>query len=1158
MINKSLNYRVGLDIGIGSVGYCILEHNEQDEPTKIVELGVRVFDPAEKPDSGKSLALDRRSARSSRRRLRRKNLKLSIAKSYLASAFSNLNLNSAEFYNNNVYELRNKALIQKEKISNDEIARIILFMVKHRGFLSTRKSDNNSKENGKVLKSINENVEYMKGKGYLTVGQMLFNDTKYNISLPNGKFVRTIRNKNDDYSHSLPRKLLNEELKLILQKQKDIGNNEITQEFIDFFTDDNKGLIMYQRSFDEGPSAPSIYHGTFKIGKCTFYPEEDRASKGTFTFEYFSALQKINSLKIKNKIKEDRELTLDEKKLLLEKALIVNSLKYSSIRKILNLTDDDYFNMSIYSNKVDIEKSENKDCVSFKNSREILKALGYDNLKENSELLDKLGTILSLNKSDNKILQELNNQKILLNEEQKNNILNISFNKFSNLSIKAMKEIIPYLEKGDRYDLAVTKCNFKVKEDIKSKYLDYTKISEFEDITSPVVKRAVIQTFRVINKIIQKYGSPQRINIELSREMSKNYQDRLKIEKEQIENYNQNEKLKKEITEKFGKLNPSNLDVLRYKLFEEQGGKCAYSGKILELSQIFDNNTQIDHIIPYSKSLDDSFSNKVLVLSVENQQKGNRLPLEYMANDKNKIESFINYCKSTYTRFNQRKKLSYLLKDKWTQDDSENFTQRNLCDTEYMARFLLNVFQNYLLFKPSKKFDKKPVLATKGYITSYMRKCYGLNKVRENGDKHHAMDAFVIACVSDSYIQKISNFNKYKELGYKLIRKSNGSVSYFSTALNKEITQEEKDNQIEFDEQELNKLLPLPYDNAREEFLARYECNDYLLNDKGELRNDNSLENTKLKLQKLGYSQEELRMFKPIFVSRMKSTKLIGTIHAATLKSAKHYFDKGIAIYKVKLKDLSLKEEKETINLKDDKHPNYSIPNYYRPQDDRLLYLYLKDILFDAKANKISMPFANKVIYKPNKDGTVGAIVKSVKVYEKTSHPFIIEKETKQGKLQTIADNDSMVRVDVFKKNGKYFLCPIYAADVYRHKLPNKLILREKTYDKWQDLDDSFEFQFSLFKNDLLYIKSNRNIELSKYIKENSENKAYPDKIRNKEFLLYYNSCDISNASIKLYTNDRNYIGKSIGIKTLLDMKKYVVDDLGNYYEGVKENRKQI
>ena len=58
-----MKYGIGLDCGINSVGYCIMELNSDDEPKRIVRLNSRIFTEAENPKDGSSLAAPRREAR---------------------------------------------------------------------------------------------------------------------------------------------------------------------------------------------------------------------------------------------------------------------------------------------------------------------------------------------------------------------------------------------------------------------------------------------------------------------------------------------------------------------------------------------------------------------------------------------------------------------------------------------------------------------------------------------------------------------------------------------------------------------------------------------------------------------------------------------------------------------------------------------------------------------------------------------------------------------------------------------------------------------------------------------------------------------------------------------------------------------------------------
>lgn len=80
-----MNYRIGLDIGISSIGWSVIENDENEHPARIVDLGVRLFSPAEINNKGenKPLALDRRIARGTRRRIRRMKYRIQSMSNFL-------------------------------------------------------------------------------------------------------------------------------------------------------------------------------------------------------------------------------------------------------------------------------------------------------------------------------------------------------------------------------------------------------------------------------------------------------------------------------------------------------------------------------------------------------------------------------------------------------------------------------------------------------------------------------------------------------------------------------------------------------------------------------------------------------------------------------------------------------------------------------------------------------------------------------------------------------------------------------------------------------------------------------------------------------------------------------------------------------------------
>ena len=231
----------------------------------------------------------------------------------------------------------------------------------------------------------------------------------------------------------------------------------------------------------------------------------------------------------------------------------------------------------------------------------------------------------------------------------------------------------------------------------------------------------------------------------------------------------------------------------------------------------------------------------------------------------------------------------------------------------------------------------------------------------------------------------------------------------------------------------------------------------------------------------------------------------------------------------------------EPTPLKGDLYPNYSINGYLKPNDDRKFYLMLKQMLYKDK----DVFKTTATVNKPSKNGKQGMPVRKVKVMEYNSNPAFIN----GGAFE----NDKMYRIDLFKKNGKYYIVPVYMKDVYAHKLPNKVIVRDKP---WVELDEDHESQFSLYQSDLIKIDWNKEAKLSK-VKGNAKSNK-PDEINLKSGLFYYNSCGIFGASIKILTCDRCYSIESVGVQNLENITKCYVDIMGKVYRAPKETRKEL
>ena len=1080
-----LNYAIGLDIGITSVGWAIVCLDSKEVPCGIIDMGVRMFDAAEHPKTGSSLAAPRREARSARRRLRRHRHRNERIRYLLVSQ----NVLSGEALDRlfdgrleDIYTIRVRGLDQL--LSNEEFSRLLIHLAQRRGFRSNRKNPS-SAEDGVILSAVSINKQKMEENGYRTVGEMLLKDPR---------FADHKRNKGGEYIATVSRNQMEEEVRLLFAVQRSLGASFATQELEEAYLN----ILLSQRSFDEGPGGDSPYGGNQiekMIGRCTFHPDQPRAARATYSFEYFSLLEKINHIRIQQ---NGASVALDsqQRELLIALAHNTDNLDYFRIRKALSLPENARFNMVRYQaeDPLACEKKTKLGCMkAYHQMRKTFDKIHKGLIHTVSiEHRNAIATALTLYKTSAKIrayLKEAQVPDLLIDAAEDVG----SFSKTGHLSVTACNAIIPHLEKGFNYSDACAAAGYQFKGhdgNSRSELLHPTE-SDYEDLTSPVVRRSISQTVKVINAIIRRQGkSPMFINVELAREMAKNFSDRKKAEKDMLANQAQNQRIMDRLQKEFGVRSPSAQDLVKFKLYEQQNETCPYSLKPISITRLFEPNyAEIDHIIPYSISFDDSYKNKVLVLAEENRNKGNRLPLQYLSGKRR--DEFIVWVRSNIKNYQKQQNL---LKEGFTKEDEEKFKERNLQDTKTASRFILNYLNDRLLFAPSETGKKKRVTAVNGAVTGHLRKRWGIQKIRANGDIHHAVDALVVACTTDALIQQVSRYSAYRECGYSQGR----DAAYWVDEATGEVL----------------RSFPYPWPHFRKELEGR------LSSDPARFLADQQLPM---------YASGALRApDAPIFVSRMPMRKVTGAAHKDTVKSPKMLED-GKVIVKRSLQELKLKDGK--------------IENYFAPESDRLLYeaLVARLVQFGGDGKKA---FAEE-FRKPKSDGTPGPVVKKVKLME----PTTLNVSLHDGK--GVADNDSMVRVDVFYVEDEgYYLVPVYVADTLRDVLPNRACVAHKPYSSWKPMLDE-NFVFSLYPNDLVCITNNKLMSFSKVQKDSD----LPDTIEGYSFMAYYKSTDIASGNISCISHDHAYMKRGIGVKTLQCIEKYTVDVLGQYHKVGKEKR---
>ena len=1085
---SDFHYALGLDIGIGSVGWAVLRNQPNGEPDRIQDLGVRIFDKAEQPKTGASLAAPRRDARSARRRLRRHRHRLErircLMEQHGIMSVSDIQaMYTAGGFKKSPYQLRVEAL--DRPLFQEELVRVLIHLAQRRGYKSNSMAEaaKDEKETGRVKTAIEENRACMEQHGYRTVGEMMLRDERFWQSNPDGTRCHQTRNKAEDYRFTVERSAIVDEAKQIFAAQRRLGADGVDDGMEAAYL----SILESQRSFDEGPGGDSPFRGGIgeKVGFCTFEPEEHRAAKATYTFEYFKLLQDLNHMRLAGSGTAPQPLNAQQREILKAAALQSASLSYGQLRKKLALDDDVFFNGLSYGDKPreEAEKRKWPQMQSYHKMRTALDKAGKGTIRSlTEEQLNAIASILTQYKSDARRIEKLREAGIP--ELFDNALLPLSFSKYGNLSVKAMQRLIPLLEQGMRYDEACTQIYGDHRGLHPEQRKNRLSLNDMEEIANPVVRRAVSQTIKVVNAVVRTYGPPDVVRIELAREMSRSFEDRRKAEKRQEENRAANERAKEQIAEYKGD-HATGLDIVKFKLYREQDGVCLYSGQNLDLSRLFEPGyVDVDHIIPYSRCFDDSYQNKVLVLASENRQKGNRLPYEYFGQDEARWHEYEVRVENLIRNYRKRQRL---LKKRLTEDESAGFIDRNLKDTQYITRSIYNLLRDNLAFAES-RYSKKPVQTVNGAVTSMLRSRWGVQKIREDGDLHHCMDAAVIAATSPGLVQRLTEYSKRREAFVK------APVGYFDPSTGELVEQSGEPRRDPF---------PKPWERFHQELEARLDPVD---------------PRHQIDLLKLATYESDEEV-KPVFVSRMPNHKVTGAAHAETIRSSKG--GDGYTVTKTPLTSLKLDKSGE-------------IDGYYNWSSDKLLYdallAQLKEFGGDG-ARAFAEPF-----YKPKRDGTPGPRVDKVKICEKATTGLPVR--------DGIAANGSMVRIDVFyvEDEGYYFV-PIYVADTKKKSLPNKAVVAYKAYSDWKEMVDE-SFLFSLYPGDLVRIQSRKGIKLN-IAKGGTGEKE----IVRQDGMYYYQGANIATGAIALATHDRRYLQSGLGLKTLQSIEKYQVDVLGNYYK---------
>jgi CRISPR-associated endonuclease Csn1 len=804
---------LGLDLGTNSIGWALID----DKQNKILGVGSRIFPMGVENLGDGDGEISKNASRTGARGVRRQFFRRRLRKKVLLQALSNYKMcpmetkdfedwektkefpssKLASWFSINPYELRHKAL--NEKLTLEEIGRLLYHLIQRRGFLSN--SRKGGSDDGAIFKGnlkegkigIDDTLESIEGQ---TLGSYLYSIyPKDSQPFQNG--LERIRNR---YT---TRKMYVDEFEVIWNKQAkfhSVLNDNLKELFGGRKQDGYKidGILFHQRP---------LRSQKHLVGNCSFEPSKTKCPISAIPVELFRIYQWVNTVEYNGK-----KISKEEKDLIIEQLLLSDKIEFKKLRKAIGKESAEFkFNYK------DDDKIVGTHTISHLANKKFFGKKWFDFTEKEQE--DIWHVLYFFDSKSN--LKEYAIKNWGFDEKQAIDISKFNVKDgYASLSRKAIGNILPFLQKGFLYDIAVALGGIKnafgeqwetltdsqknyiidnvpdiVRAKISGGYIDTIKDllrkefgftdkhlkklyhhsatidaqtlldklpvgkdadKELQAIRNPIVITALFELRKLVNELIDEHGKIDEIKVEMARDLKISKMQRNKIRKEQKRLERENDRVKDRLKEEGHRISHDN--ILLYKLWEECKKTCPYTGNPIPLHKLFTGEIQIEHIHPWSRSLNDSFNNKTLCYADENRRKGDKTPFEFYSNDEQNWSSIKERALKLFSDTKEYPNAYQKFKRFVQQKFDEDFSSRQLNDTRYISKeakeYLSQVCKN--------------VIVSPGQATSNLRQKWGMNnilndeneKTRED-HRHHAVDALVMACTKVSYVQELSKWNRY-------------------------------------------------------------------------------------------------------------------------------------------------------------------------------------------------------------------------------------------------------------------------------------------------------------------------------------------------------------------------------------------------------------
>lgn len=757
-----MDYVLGLDLGARSLGWAAIA-TENGSESQLLGLGVRIFEAGVvgSIEDGRedSRGVKRRTARLARRQARRRRQRSRVLYRELAgvgllppiehrpgkplamqiqNSINDLDCELRAKYEGNPaihqlpYLLRARAA-SEEPLTAYELGRALYHLGQRRGFLSNRKAkaktdQDNAEEKSKVYGEIRSLTAELEHSGR-TLGEYL-------ASLDPQE--QRLRNR---YTH---RRMYQQEFTRIWEMQRP-HHASLTEEFRKKI----EHLLFWQHPLRDSDDL---------VGDCEWIPGEKRAPKWSPEYQRFRILQTVNHLRVADARKTERALTPTEREMLADRLSSVRQLSLKQAKTLLGIPSNHTFTLQEGGETKLVGDAVGPSLkghlgVKWEHLSDEERVRFLENVaacESDEELAVLLMTEFSIPEANAAEITE----KLRLPEG------------YASLSLKALRAVLPWMKQGKSVQEARQAAGFELQKQVPVHDLLPPLETSGIDVRNPAVFRSLTELRKVVNAAVQKWGKPAEIHIEVARELKKTREARKKetarMRAREKERDNMRALLETEIGLPRERIGRKEIELGL--LYQECGGHCPYTGQPLgSLTALFagTSEAQIEHIIPRSISLDDSFENLTLASAAANARKANRTPRQAFP-DSAEFEQII----ERVMRFGGNGAVSQkLARFRMTETETakllDDFTERHLNDTRYGSRLASEYVS--LLYGGEVVGGKRKVFKVTGQITADLRSLWNLNSIlggdgRKSRDdhRHHAIDAAVIAVIRQKWVTALS------------------------------------------------------------------------------------------------------------------------------------------------------------------------------------------------------------------------------------------------------------------------------------------------------------------------------------------------------------------------------------------------------------------